>query len=322
MSRLFFETAETLVYDPVAANRTATRSSLYNLGFRRIETVGTIESFLESVRRRPPDLAVCEAQGADEELCVTIQSIRQGTRIYNPFVVIIVAAWEQSNAFVSRVLASGADDLLLRPFSTAALGARIRSHIEHRKGFVITSDYIGPDRRRNSSRPSTAELFDPPNSLRMKAVDRLAGEEANQKLDQELKQARDLVTTEKLRRDVFQLCVLWRLLSDKSAASKTFHVDLSTLKAITRGIARRCQDTEFESAGMWCDSILTAIEGLESGVNPDPSIQILDHAALQLSAVFVPEKDSAEHIQAINATVAMVRERMSRNSVPDRVHIA
>ena len=42
MARLSYETAETLVYDPVSANRTATRAALYTLGFRRIETVATI----------------------------------------------------------------------------------------------------------------------------------------------------------------------------------------------------------------------------------------------------------------------------------------
>lgn len=72
MSRLSFDTAETLVYDPVSANRNATRASLYTLGFRRIETVGNIEAFVECVRRRPPDLALCEAQGTDAELCDTI----------------------------------------------------------------------------------------------------------------------------------------------------------------------------------------------------------------------------------------------------------
>src|SRR5208283_6041623 len=99
----------------------------------RIETVGNIDAFVECVRRRPPDLALCEAQGSDSALSDMIQDLRQGTATYNPFIVIIVTAWEQSTALVSRVIQSGADDLVLRPFSTAALGTRIRSHIERRK---------------------------------------------------------------------------------------------------------------------------------------------------------------------------------------------
>ena len=183
MSRLSYETAETLVYDPVAANRTATRAVLYTLGFRRIESVANLETLNESIKRRAPDLVLCEAQGVENELCKMIQGLRQGTTGYNPFIVIIVTAWENSGSLVTNVINSGADDLLLRPFSTAVLGQRIVSHIERRKNFVITSDYVGPDRRKDGARPSNVELFQPPNSLKMKVKEPIAGEDSTQRLD-------------------------------------------------------------------------------------------------------------------------------------------
>ncbi|MBK0572118.1 response regulator receiver protein, partial [Klebsiella pneumoniae] len=83
----------------------------------------------------------------------TIQDLRQGGQGFNPFIVIIVTAWEKSGALVSRVVNSGADDLLLRPFSTTLLGQRIETHVERRKGFVVTTDYVGPDRRKDLTRP-------------------------------------------------------------------------------------------------------------------------------------------------------------------------
>src|ERR1700733_14977716 len=90
MSRLSFESAETVVFDPVAANRAGTRTALYGLGFRRIEAVATLDGLVESIKRRPPDLALCEAQGMGAELCAMIQGLRQGATGYNPFIVIIV----------------------------------------------------------------------------------------------------------------------------------------------------------------------------------------------------------------------------------------
>jgi DNA-binding response OmpR family regulator len=311
MSRLSFDTAEVLVYDPVSANRNSTRATLYTIGFRRIETVGTMDAFVESIRRRPPDLALCESQGTETELCETIQSLRQGLTTYNPFIVIIVTAWEQTTALVTRVLNSGADDMILRPFSTTTLGARIRGHVERRKGFVITSDYIGPDRRRDTSRPSNVNLFEPPNSLRMKAQERLTTEEATQRLDRELKQARDVLTAEKLRRDAFQLCVLWRLMHQRNPASSEFEIDLARLREKAKAISRRCLDTEFERAISWCDAILAAIEGLEAGVDRNASMHLLGHAALNLTETFSPEKTEQEHLEAVDATVALVRARMA-----------
>src|ERR1700733_10507556 len=114
MSRLSFESTETVIFDPVAANRTATRTALFSLGFRKIEAVATLDALTESIRRRPPDLALCEAHGQVDEVCTMIQALRQGTTGYNPFIVIIVTAWEQNQGLVRRVLDSGADDLLLR----------------------------------------------------------------------------------------------------------------------------------------------------------------------------------------------------------------
>ncbi len=311
MARLSFDTVQTLVYDPVSANRAATRAALYNLSFRHIETAATLEAFGECIKRRPPDLALCEAQGAEAELCTAIQSLRQSADGYNPFIVIIVTAWENSNALVSKVLNSGADDLILRPFSTTLLGQRIRTHIERRKGFVITSDYVGPDRRAESARPTNVELFDPPNSLKMKAQERLTSEEAAQKLDARLKAARSQLATEKLRRDAFQVCVLWRLLQAHIPGTGKYEIDLTKLKDLTSGMAMRCRGSDYEAAIEWCDSVLAAAEGLEAGVDRNASMHLLGHAALNLNQVFAPEKSTTEHLAEIDGTVAMI---MARNA--------
>ena len=309
MPRMSYETAETLVYDPVAANRTGTRSLLYNLGFRRIETVASMSALAECIKRRPPDLALCEAQGAEDELCTLIQNLRQGGTGYNPFIVLIVTAWENSNSLVSRVINSGADDLLLRPFSTSVLSQRIVTHIERRKGFVITSEYVGPDRRKDSTRPSNVELFDPPNSLKMKVRETMTSEEATQKLDLALKEAREMLTAEKLRRDAFQICILWRLAQDHMPGSGKFGGILDKLKQVTNSVERRCVDADITEAVEHCDSVLGAVEGLELGVDRNASMHLLGHAALSLNQLFSPEKSNTDHLNEIDATVSIIKAR-------------
>ena len=313
-ARLSYETAVTLVYDPVSANRTATRAALYTLGFRNLETVATVEDFQEAIRNRPPDLALCEAQGADAELCQMIQMLRQGATGYNPFIVIIVTAWEKSNALVGRVVNSGADDLILRPFSTKLLGERIETHIERRKGFVITHDYVGPDRRRDTNRTSSAELFEPPNSLKMKTKERLSAEEAAVRLDAELRTARDLFNSEKLRRDVFQICILWRLLQESSPGERSYAEELAKLAQLTKAVSKRCLESEFEIAVGWCESVLAGVEGLELGVDRNASMHLLGHAALNLNQVLQPGMSTADHLAKIDATVAMIRARRQKQA--------
>jgi len=236
MGRLSFDSVDVLIYDTVSANRTATRSAMYALGFRKTETVSTLEAFIEAVQTNPPDIALCEAQGATEELCSTIQQLRQGSAGHNPFIVIIVTAWEKNTTLINHVVSSGADDLLLRPFSTALLGQRIESHVDRRKGFVITTEYVGPDRRRDGARAPNLELFEPPNSLKMKAKERLSGDDIARRLDAELKVARERLTTEKLRRDSFQVCVLWRLLQDQPCLVGEAPPDLIKLQLLAKAI--------------------------------------------------------------------------------------
>ena len=309
MGRLSYDTTETLIYDPVAANRTATRAALFTLGFRRIETVGSLDAFANAIRRRPPDLALCESQGADADLCRMIQALRQGTAGFNPFIVIIVTAWEKSAGLVSRVVDSGADDLLLRPFSTTLLGQRIEAHVERRKGFVVTSDYVGPDRRKDTVRPSNVELFEPPNSLKMKAKERLSAEETTVRLDIELRAARELLNAEKLRRDAFQIAILWRLMQEHIPGAMTYTQELEKIALLARGISRRCLDTDFETAVEWCDSVMAAVEGLLAGVDRNAAMHLLGHAALSLNHVFHAERSTNEILTEIDATVAIIRAR-------------
>jgi len=309
MGKLSFDGVDVLIYDPVSANRTTTRAAMYSLGFRKTETVSTLEDFISALQNNPPDIALCEAQGATGELCALIQQMRQGGTGHNPFLVIIVTAWEKNTSLINQVVSSGADDLLLRPFSTTLLGQRIEAHVDRRKGFVITSEYVGPDRRKDLQRDSNVELFEPPNSLKMKAKDRLSGEVIARKLETELKAAREKLTTERLRRDSFQLCILWRLLQDQPLLAGQAPPDLMKLQLLAKSVEARARDAELGQAVEWCQSVLASAEGLAAGVDRNASMHLLGHAALSLHQFFYPEKTPADQVSEIDAVVASIRSR-------------
>lgn len=308
MARLSYDSVEALIYDPVSANRTATRAALYSLGFRRTETVPTLEAMVEVIQKQAPDLVLAETQGAADELCHAIQQLRQGAG-YNPFIVIVVTAWEKSSALITKVVNSGADDLLLRPFSTALLGTRIEAHIERRKGFVITTDYVGPDRRRDAGRSGDMEMFDPPNSLKMKAKDRMPADLIAKKLDLELQVAREKLAGEKLRRDSFQVCILWRLLREQRQGTPQFGADLTKLGNLARSIERRCTDMGQEKVAERCAAILAAIEGLKNGQDCETVLSSVGAAALGIHQLICPEKSPTDQLNEIDATVAIIRAR-------------
>jgi CheY-like chemotaxis protein len=184
----FYDLAEILVCDPVASNRAATRSALYSLGCRHIEIGGGVRDFLDALERRPPDLALFDAQVGESELCRAIREVRHGEHSYNPFTIIIVTAWIPKAGVATEILNSGADGLLLRPFSAAVLDQRIRAHVMQHKPFVVTDDYIGPERRA-AGRPTSALTIVPPNSFKMKVEERGNPDEAIRRFNIDLRAA-------------------------------------------------------------------------------------------------------------------------------------
>src|SRR3546814_1821103 len=63
--------------------------------------------------------------------------------------------------------------LLVKPLSTRIILDRIETVALHRKPFVVTSDYIGPDRRKAvARRDSNVPLIEVPNPLREKMLGR------------------------------------------------------------------------------------------------------------------------------------------------------
>jgi DNA-binding response OmpR family regulator len=199
MDNSFYDLAEVLICDPVASNRTAIRSALYTLGCRQIEMVANLRDLSVALDKRPPDLVLCEAQTGGAELCQVIQKLRQGGRNSNPFVIIIVMAWAINAALSVEISKSGADGVILRPFSAALLDQRIQAHVFRRKRFIITADYVGPERRSEGKRFSNAVAFDPPNSLKTKADNRSDPDEASRRISADLRQARAKLDAETLR---------------------------------------------------------------------------------------------------------------------------
>ena len=153
------------------------------------------------------------------------------------------------------------------------------------------------------------ELFDTPNSLKMKAKERLSNDETAARLEAELHTAREVLNSEKLRRDAFQICILWRLMQEKRPGEESYAQELAKPEQVTRGVAKRCRESEYEIATQWCESVLAAVEGLELGVDRNAAMHLLGHAALNLNQVFHPEKSTADHLSKIDATVAMIHAR-------------
>jgi hypothetical protein len=121
--------------------------------------------------------------------------------------------------------------------------------------------------------------------------------------------AREKLMGEKLRRDSFQIGVLWRLLQEQKPDTPQHAADLGKLINLTSTIERRSTEAGREKAMEWCASILAAADGLKMNVERSASMHLLGHAALSLHQLICPEKTPADQLNEIDATVAIIRAR-------------
>ena len=117
-----------------------------------------------------PDPMIHEADLADGDFCGAVHGMRHHHVRTNPFLPVMALSYNPTPELVRKIIDSGADDLVPKPVSADRLIDRIKLLIEARKPFVVTTDYVGPDRRKASDRAGTVPRVEVPNSLRAKAT--------------------------------------------------------------------------------------------------------------------------------------------------------
>lgn len=299
-----FAHAEALVFDPVQANRLAARTALSSAGFGRVVAQSDIESFSREWAAEPFDLLLADVTDYPEKVFELVRSIRDGRVGKNPFVHVVLTAWRLEGDLIKQALNCGADDLVTRPFSVDSIRARIRSHVEGRKPFVVTADYVGPDRRREPPRNSP-QLMQVPNVLLAKAV---GAAKAGAAALEEVKLVQKRVEAERMRRGAFKIACSWHMLNDALQAQQPLEAELERVDAATKDLAQRLTATPLKAAQQAVASLQTEIgKALQGDVaGPLAAMETLSRTLLEM---LHPSRDKEELRQEVLATVATIRSR-------------
>ena len=168
MSRSAFNPASALLFDRHADFRHTTRSALLNIGFGEVEAIGDMAELVEFMATGDFDVMIADTSSEDDNVNELITQLRHNVIGKNPFVTVIITLWDSAHRHVHAAIDSGADDLLMRPTSTNAIKDRLTSLVRHRKPFIVTCDYIGPERRTGMRIDRMITPMVVPNALRAK----------------------------------------------------------------------------------------------------------------------------------------------------------
>ena len=288
MDQYHFENVSLVLVDANRDIRSSVRASLRLEGFGEVRDTHKIARAKEWVEESPPDLLVADAHFFESESCGLFREIRHQFLGADPFVPIIAVAAPSLPPQMRKVIDTGVDHIVVKPVTISELLERIQALVEKRKPFVVTCDYIGPDRRKEPRPGEKAPLIDVPNALRAKAI----RSPQLQSLRDDIRAATAEINRRKMERDAYQIAWLVSRIADGDPARRRSH--LARLLEITGDLERRLDGSSMDHVSELCRSLMQVAEKMSQVQGPDGrDMKILRHSAAAIHAAFPDGGESA-----------------------------
>ena len=173
----------------------------------------------------------------------------------------------------------------------------VRILINDRKPFIVTSDYIGPDRRRYLGRgDSSIPLIDVPNTLRTKAN----GEVVDlTELSTAVNDAMSEVNDQRLVRHSYQINLLVEMIVPaygKEKVAPVIRVHVQKLAAVAEEVSCRLAGSRFEHVAEICQNLRDVADSINSNWQApnQKDIDLLKPLSQAVLASFNPDRDSSD----------------------------
>lgn len=279
MAEYSYQPATVLLYDPDPALRHNTRSALLNIGFGDVVAIEEYGEFIEKTSTREFDLVLADSRAVSGDTVEAVRLIRSHVVGSNPFVNVIVSLWDTAPETVENAINSGADDIISRPMSRTRILDRVVRLVSARKPFIVTADYLGPDRRQVPRGYPQGAAMVVPNSLRAKVENRPEFAATPESIQIAIKAVNDRkisIFTEQLLR----LSSAILLLADATDTHSDRENVIRAMRQINNDLSSKLEGTA-----------MTPVQNLCSGLN-----ELLDNIALSPKPMVAKEKELLKQI--------------------------
>jgi len=327
MAEYDFSLVEAAIIDTQHNTLRLMRDVLVRLGIKNVATYANFRDAATAFKSATPDLVLVDADGpeAETEAFRLVRSLRNEPGTPNPFACLIVTTWQPTPVLLMRVTNAGADDLLVKPVSPKQVQERIVTLIKERRSFVVTSDYIGPDRRKSPRESNQILLLEVPNTLKLKAT----GKFGTTNVRQLMFQANRQVSEQKVLRSSVQAAFLIEFAREGLTAATPDRMaveHLSRVPATVDELVRRLPDDRDTSAVRNAARALKQmVESLRAQLETGPAdgAEVSRTVALSrdLMQAVNPERPLDSMIREVDGAVAGYRNRLeqlaqARNAPP------
>jgi|GEM_PF-2043761 len=251
-----------LMGDSNPQSRQGIKGGLHMQGFREIEDVNNAKDFRNLVASTDYDLIVVDSSLNVADISDVINDIRHGKMATSPFAVIFAVIEQPDPKTLEMLAEAGLDDVLVKPIALANIIDRVERRIKKRKDFVVTLDYVGPDRR-SSARPGGEQipLVAVPNPLSFKALD-LIDERTYISLS---KKARGRIEDLKIERFAVQIDWLRGKIATQIGEKQDPAFFLERIFEVTQTLIEKLDRRKDEDHVTTCRLILSSLDDFEVG---------------------------------------------------------
>ncbi len=153
--------------EPDEATRKELRQILNHAGLKQVSAHAGLAGLKTLMGQGYPDLIIV-SDDIDPGVFDFIRDIRHNRLGTNPFVLITTLVAPDHVDAVKLAMQAGTDDIIIKPVKEEQLLQRLKRVTMNRAAFVVTSDYLGPDRRAKN-RPSAIRRINVLNTMLEKA---------------------------------------------------------------------------------------------------------------------------------------------------------
>lgn len=119
-------------------------------GLKQVVCHSSIGALRAALTELPPDLLVI-AEDFDAGVFELVREIRFQRMGDNPFMLISMLVSPTRRDALARAIEAGVDDIIIKPISAERVQERLKLVTFHRRPFVATDGYVGPERKNDDS---------------------------------------------------------------------------------------------------------------------------------------------------------------------------
>ena len=291
--------------EPNSELRMSLKMAFQGIGIRDLDDGASLRGVENVLELGEVDLLIWDTSCAGGDVCKFTHNIRHHRLGKNPFLPIITMVTDATPVNIRKVMESGPDDLVVKPISTGFLFNRIMSMVERKRLFVVTSDYIGPERRKKNRLPQVSpQVMEVPNPLR----DRATGVEDTSGLQKAIDNAIANLNDRKMSQHAIRIADQVELIVPifkKGGGGERVLAHLDRLQYASEDLAHRVNGTPYEFIGELTMAMVDLVGRIKAKhLEPDSKdVDLLPELSSAIKAAFDEGEGAAKLAQRISQSI-------------------